>query len=219
MYEEAVRYSMPESRLFLVPYGVDGERFAPCNRAARQAIRQELGVPESARVVLTVAALNRSHKRIDHLINEIADLDSNVWLVAAGQRTDDTQTLEREAARLLPRRFRFVTWPQSRAHLLYGAADAFALCSLTEGFGLVTIEAMLSGIPVIVHDSPVFHWVAGEIGAHYTDMGKPGALAKSLTHVFNSVSQPTARGEVLRRFSWERLVPQYVDMYRRIKQC
>jgi 1,2-diacylglycerol 3-alpha-glucosyltransferase len=218
MYEEAVKFGMAEPRLFLVPYGVDGKRYAPCEPAARQATRQELGGPEGARVVLTVAALNRWHKRIDYLINEMAHLDRNVWLVAAGQRTDETRALEREAARLLPGRFRFVTWPQDKTHLLYGAADAFALCSLSEGFGLVTVEAMLSGIPVLVHDSPVFHWIAGDSGARYVNMAGPGALAETLTRIVSNGSWPEARAEALRRFSWESLAAGYLAMYRTIVQ-
>ena len=216
MHEEAVRFGMAESRLFLVPYGVDGKRFAPCGLAARQATRQELGIPDGARVVLTVAALNRWHKRIDYLINEIARLDSSVWLVAAGQRTDETEVLEQEAARFLPNRFRFVSWPQDRTHLLYGAADVFALCSLSEGFGLVTVEAMLSGLPVLVHDGPSFHWIAGDSDVRCISMAEPGALAEAITHTFSNWSRPNARAEALRRFSWENLAVQYVDMYQTI---
>ncbi len=216
MYDEAVSFGMTRSRLFLVPYGVDGQRYAPCEPAARQAARLELGVPEDARVVLTVAALNRWHKRIDYLIHEIARLDSSVWLVAAGQRTDETEALEQEAARLLPGRFRFVTWPQEKTHLIYGAADAFALCSLREGFGLVTVEAMLSNIPVVVHDSPVFHWIAGDSGARYVDMAQAGELAETITRMFENGHRPGARAEALERFSWENLTAAYVTMYRTI---
>jgi 1,2-diacylglycerol 3-alpha-glucosyltransferase len=216
MHEEAVRFGMAKSRLFLVPYGVDGKRYAPCEPAARRAARQELGVPEDARVVLTVAALNRWHKRIDYLIHEIARLDRSVWLVAAGQRTDETQALEQEAARLLPDRFRFVTWPQDKTHLIYGAADAFSLCSLSEGFGLVTIEAMLSGLPVLVHDGPSFHWIAGDSNVRCINMEEPGALAEALTRTFSNGSHPNARTEALRRFSWENLTSKYVTMYRAI---
>jgi 1,2-diacylglycerol 3-alpha-glucosyltransferase len=216
MYEDALRSGIAKSRLFLVPYGVDAKRYAPRESAAQWAARRDLGVPENARVVLTVAALNRCHKRIDYLIDEIARLDPTVWLVAAGQRTNETPSLEKEAAHRLPGRFRFVTWPQDRMHLLYGVANAFALCSLSEGFGLVTVEAMLSSIPVLVHDARVFHWIAGDSPVNFVNMAQPGALAEALAHILSNGSQPSARPEALRRFSWESLVPRYIQMYENI---
>ena len=66
-----------------------------------------------------------------------------VWFLAAGQRTGETESLELEADRLLPSRWRFVSWPHTQIHLLYGAADAFVLGSLTEGLPISAIEAML----------------------------------------------------------------------------
>jgi len=182
----------------------------------RRTIRQELGIPEDARVVLSVAALNSRHKRVDYLIREIARLDRPVWLVVAGQPTDETEFLNQEATRLLPGRFRFMTWPYERMHLLYAGADAFSLCSLTEGFGLVTVEAMLSGLPVVVHDSKVFHWIAAHSNVKFINMSEQGALATALAEILTNGNCPNSRAEALRRFSWERLVPQYVEMYESI---
>ncbi|MDP4127212.1 MAG: MSMEG_0565 family glycosyltransferase [Bacillota bacterium] len=41
--------------------------------------------------------------------------------------------------------------------LLYQAADCFAFPSAQEGWGLVALEALLTGIPTVVSDIPVFH--------------------------------------------------------------
>lgn len=220
-HEAARAFGMADHRLFPTPYGIDSDTFAPERKKSRNFTREELGVPRDAQLVLSVAAVKREHKRIDHLIEEASRLGPKVWLVVAGQRTDDTPGLERLAEQWMPGRWRFVSWPHARIAELYGAADAFVLCSLTEAFGLVTIEAMLSELPVIVHDGPVFQWLAQGTAVHLIDMASPGALSDTLGNVLadgpaiDSSSALQQTREVARqRFSWETLVPQYLEMYR-----
>jgi 1,2-diacylglycerol 3-alpha-glucosyltransferase len=218
-YEEAATFGIGEERLFLIPYGVDAERFSPGVSHSRMRIRRELGIPENAKVILTVAALKREHKRIDYILREIAQLNDFTWLVAAGQETEETDSLREEGERYLPGRWRFLGWPRERMHLLYGAADAFSLGSLTEGFGLVIVEAMLSGLPVLVHDAPVFRWIAGHSDVRCINMSKQGALAMALAEILTNGSCPNSRGEALERFSWEHLVSQYLKMYQQVAEA
>jgi glycosyltransferase involved in cell wall biosynthesis len=215
-YTEAMGFGLSEDKLFLLPYGVDADRFTPTNRKACFKIRKELGIPERARVVLTVGALNCNHKRIDYLIKEISRLDSSIWLLAAGQRTEETGFLEKKAGQLIPGRWCFVSWPHDRVPLLFAAADIFVLASLIEGFGLVIVEAMLSGSPVIIHNSPVFHWIAQGTSAKLIDMSLQGELARALDEVLSESHCSSCRDDAVRRFSWEVLVPQYLNMYEQV---
>lgn len=219
--EEARAFGVAEARLFATPYGLDADRFHPSRKLTRGAVRRELGLPAAARVVLTVAAIKREHKRIDHLLQEAAALGPDVWVVAAGQRTADTATLEVMAEQLLPGRWRFLSWPHERVADLYGAADVFALCSTSEAFGLVTVEAMLSEIPVVVHDGPVFRWLTQDAPVRLVDMGAHGALAGVLRAALGpagpgerSAALAQARGAAQRRFGWDALLPKYLEMYR-----
>ena len=215
-YREAGEFGLPSTRLFLIPYGSDANRFAPDVHAYRTKIRKELEIPESAKVVLTVACLDRITKRIDYLIREVSSLDRSVWLLAAGQRSSETDSLEKEAQHLLGGRCRFVSWPRERVHHLYGAADVFALPSLREGFGLVTVEAMLCGLPIVIHNGPVFRWIAGGTSARTIDMSLGGELGRALQEILSRNGQESCREESQRRFSWEALVPRYVEMYEKV---
>jgi glycosyltransferase involved in cell wall biosynthesis len=213
-YQQARQVGMADERLFLIPYGVNASTFTPATGNRRFETRKHLRIPEGAKVVLSVAALDRLHKRIDHLIREIGALEDRVWLLAAGQRTEDTSSLEAMAEELLPGRWRFVSWPHDRLPLLYGAADAFVLASLEEGFGLVTVEAMLSGLPVVVHNAPVFRWVAGESSVRCIDMAASGALTRELASVLDDSGGCSAREAAVQRFAWKSLIPSYLTMYR-----
>jgi len=211
---EAREFGLPENRLFLIPYGVDAHRFSPETQSVRSAIRHELGIPEEVKVILTVGALKREHKRIDYLIREISRMDESVWLLAAGQRTDETLSLEEEGANLLPGRWCFVSWPYERVHLLYGAADVFVLASLTEGFGLVTVEAMVSGLPTIIHQNAVNRWIADGTSVQLINLAVDGELKKVLQKVLHNGNGFNSREKAKERFSWERLIPSYFEMYK-----
>jgi 1,2-diacylglycerol 3-alpha-glucosyltransferase len=218
-YEDAVGFGVGKERLFLIPYGVDGNRFKPEeSRGAREKIRSELGLPEKARVVLTVGRLDREVKRIDYVIREVSGLGDSVWLLAAGFPVKETPSLEKEAHRLLSGRCRFVSWPHQEVHRLYHAADVFALGSLKEAFGLVTVEAMLSGLPVIIHNGPVFKWIAQGTPVRAIDMSASGALSRTLKEFLSPDHFPSSREQAWRRFSWEALIPQYLDMYRQVME-
>jgi glycosyltransferase involved in cell wall biosynthesis len=216
MYDEATAFGISEERLALLPYGVDTERFAPDRRADREAVRSSLGIPSDVPVVLSVAAIKREHKRFDYMIEEVARAGTEFWLVVAGQKTSDTAFLSKLAQEKLGQRWRFVSWPHERMPELYGAADIFALASLTEGLGLVVLEAMASALPVVTHDAPVFRWVAGTSGLRLIDMSRPGMLADVLVETWTAMRQPEVdsnRREVMTRFSWQVLLPQYLDLY------
>ena len=215
-YNEAKDFGLVENRLFLIPYGLDTHRFSPKTCLYRTEVRRELGIPNGAKVILTSAMLDRTEKRIDYILRELSSLRKNVWLIAAGQRTNETPLLEEEAENLLPGRWRFISWPPNRVHLLYGAADIFVLGSLIEAFGRVIVEAMLSGLPIIIHNGPVFEWIAQNTSVRLIDMGVDGELSKALREALSIKNYPTSRDEAVRRFSWEALMPQYLKMYKKI---
>jgi glycosyltransferase involved in cell wall biosynthesis len=215
MYEEAESYGITARRIFFIPYGVDGSQFSPAARSFRTEIRSQLGIPADAAVVLTVAALGRKHKRIDHILRELSGMTANTWLLAAGHRTDETASLEREADRLLPSRWKFVSWPHEYIHRLYGTSDVFVLGSLTEGLPIASIEAMMSGLPVVLHDAPLFRWAAAGAQVRHVNMSAPGELRRAVEEALQNGSG--SKGEAsAQRFSWDSLIPDYIRMYERI---
>ena len=64
-----------------------------------------------------------------------------------------------------------------RLHEVYGAADIFVQPSKTETFGIVVLEALHSGLPVVVSDIPAFeHWVTTDRGVR-VDLSAKGLAA------------------------------------------
>jgi glycosyltransferase involved in cell wall biosynthesis len=218
-FDQAIECGIPSGRMHLIPYGIAEERFRATE--AREIVRLRFGLPQDKFLILSLAALNREHKRLDYLIREVAALhDASMFLCMAGEPTSETRELEELAAELLPGCHTFITVPRDAIPELLATADLFVLTSLNEGFGMVLIEACSAGVPVVCHNSKHFQWVLGD-AALYTDMAATGALTLA-------IQEATGQQEMLRRlsalgqervdncYSWKVLVPRYMEMYRSI---
>lgn len=128
--------------------GVDTRQFHPDRRA--QAVRQRLGIPADAFVFLHVGRI-AAEKNVGVLIEAFRLLTAsrpglNVRLVIAGggpalASLRDTAPAH---AHFLGNLDRHAVLPA-----LYASSDAFLMASETETLGLVVLEAMASGLPVI----------------------------------------------------------------------
>jgi len=89
---------------------------------------------------------------------------------------------------------------------LYGRASAFAFLSEYEGFGLTPLEALASGVPALVLDTPVAREVLGE-AACFVPVPTPEAVAAALMAVLNGPDRQRILGaapSVLARYDWRR---------------
>lgn len=207
-------------RLSLLPCGLHPGRFAVA--AERHELRAALGLREGCFVVLGVAALKSHHKRVPHLVDEVARLaatgrDVLLWLDG---HPEEPAVAERARA-VLGERCRITHVPPSRVGELYHAADVLAHAAIEESFGLGIAEAMCCALPVRVHASPHFRWLTGDAGCG-VDMTLPGALAASLAALADTPpdrrrAHAAALAERARaRFDWRHLAADYEALYRRV---
>lgn len=197
----------------MLPYGFTlPPRHETLSAPDRDALRERLGLPRERRIILSAAALNRHHKRLDYLIEEVARLpEPRPFLLLAGQREAETPGIEALARRLLGEAGHSVrTVPHDEVRRLHQASDAFVLASTGEGLPRALIEALASGLPCLVHDYGVTRYALEEHG-RFGDFRRPGALAELLGS--SDGGEPAARHRSAHdRFSWERLMPRYVEM-------
>jgi glycosyltransferase involved in cell wall biosynthesis len=211
--DEALARGVAEERLSMIPVGIDPGQFRWVS--SREELRERLGLPRDVFVVLSVAALNRHHKRIDCLIEEVARVPSEVvlWL-DGGLHPDGDRSLPDLGRRLLGERFRHSHVDSGRLSELYAAADVFVSAALDEPFGMAVVEAMSCGLPVVTHDSAHFRWLTADAGLR-TDLSVPGNLAALLTDLVEKGPCRRARdpASAVGRFDWGALAPAYVKMY------
>jgi len=222
--QEALASGYPEDRLFLVPYGLDCQRFHQ-NWDQNQiwAQRRARNLPIDRSVILSVGAINASHKRMDWLVQEFAQLDPEqffLWVV--GQREEETAEIIALAAKLLkPGSYCFDTVPYAQMPEVYGISDYFVLCSLTEGFGRVYLEAMAAGLPVIAHKNINTEWILESQNLGLVNMTIPRALGNCLMKFeaepnLRVIQTQQNQKLAVTRFDWNSLVNQYLAMYQKI---
>jgi D-inositol-3-phosphate glycosyltransferase len=144
-------YAADPTKLAVIPLGVDLDRFRP---ADKDSARAALGLKDE-RIILFVGRIEPL-KGVDILINAAAMLESDVdcsVLIVGG---DESSTAQLKTLRDLARergiehRVAFAgAVDHDKLPLYYNAADVCVVPSHYESFGLVAVEAMASGVPVI----------------------------------------------------------------------
>lgn len=220
-HEESLRAGRPAETQTLIPYGFRIKpHFHPLSSDERSALRCKLGLPTHRPVVLSVGAINSTHKRMDYVIREVDNLPApRPFLLMLGQLDRESPLVMEIAAQLLgPDGFSCRTVPPTAIFEYFNACDTFVLGSLSEGFSRAMGEAFAHGLPCLVADRGHARFVLGEYG-HYEDFDRPGRLTRLLTMVLaegNASDRAALRHAVAYdRYSWDRLRPQYVDMIER----
>jgi len=124
----------------------------------RLLVRAELGVPEDALLLVNVSRLvdGKGQDDLFPLLATVRLRRPDTWLLLVGEG-DRREVLERAACEngVLDR----VVFAGDRSDVarILVAADIFVFPSYTEGFGMVALEAMGAGLPVVAYDLPPFH--------------------------------------------------------------
>jgi glycosyltransferase involved in cell wall biosynthesis len=210
------------ARHTVLPLGFDIEpTFTALSRSGQSALRRQLGLPVDRRIVVSVAALNRYHKRLDRLIEEVALLpEPRPFVLLVGQPEEETPDLRVLArARLGEDGHSFRSVPAPEVPDLLRASDVFVLASLWEGLPRALIEASAHGLPCVTHSYPVTEYVLRPEG-YSSDLGQPGELAAMLSRLTEDDLSPSRAADRHRyayeKFSWDRLRPRYVELLRRV---
>lgn len=223
MRQAAIRYlGIAPDKIVAIPNGVDPTLY-DCNRAARTAVRRELGLDPDALVVGSVGILNQTKNF--QLLLQIAKLvinrHSGLQFIIVGDG-DQRRELESMVAELGLRHS--VIFPGFRADIprVLAALDIFVLTSRSEGFGLAVAEAMASGLPCVAFD-------VGALGELVAD-GQTGLLVKAgSTEAFavalsRLIAEPVlrfgmgqaARARVQELFSIDLMVRRYNELCDRL---
>ncbi|MBO0933093.1 glycosyltransferase family 4 protein [Fibrella aquatilis] len=215
---EAIRYGEPSAKHTVVPYGFNFNRSdhrLPTHEIEYLKIR--LGIPTAKKIIISVGAINRLHKRMNYVIDEVAGLE-DIYLIMLGQIDEqETAPIIALAKEKLGTNFTIKTVPQKEVALYYACADIFVLGSLREGFGRVYIEALHAGLPVCAHDHELTRELLSTHG-HFADFTKEGALAGLLQQLLANPVSDSARQDyhtyAYNNFSWDVLKPAYLAMMR-----
>jgi glycosyltransferase-like protein len=216
----------------VVRNGVDPDRFGQGDAGERERFRARAGSDDPF-LILTVGGIEPRKGSIT-LLEAMADLVARtngagprpVLAVVGGHTFFDYRPYRDSAlARvaelgLVEGRDILLLGTVSEADLgaWYRAADAFAFPSVKEGFGLVVLEALAAGLPVVASDIPVFaEYLRDGESALLVPPGDPAALAGALHRLAGDpgLRRTLATGgrPLVDRFTWAASARTHRDVY------
>jgi glycosyltransferase-like protein len=208
-----------------VSNGVDLERYSATPGAADPTIRQRLGIDGSP-LVLAVGGVEE-RKNTLALLEAFALLHkqySSARLIVAG----GASLLDHDAyGRLFLQRLNelalkqavTLTGPLDDADIpaLFRTADVLAMVSLREGFGLVVLEALACGTPVVASKIAPFTEYLDDALCCWALPTDSASIAAALARVIDGRFCPDfqhAAPALLARMSWQTSARKHVDIYK-----
>jgi phosphatidylinositol alpha-mannosyltransferase len=198
----------------IVPNGVEVRRFADPGPRAQ-------GLPQG-RLALWVNRLDpqKGFGVMVEAFERLAERHADVSLVIAGDGRD-RGALARLPEGIRGRTVLLGTVPHDELPRYHAAADVFVSAATgQESFGIVLIEAMAAGVPVVATDIPGYRDVVRDgVDGLLVPPGDPDALAGALDRVLSEpdLARALARAGRARAetFSWDAVVPRLEAVYRR----
>ena len=180
-------------------------------------VRRQLRLPE--RFVLYVGS-DRPHKNLAGLIDSIVTWPADLSLVIAGLQTTAGPGRARAKERGVDDRIRWCgAVPEPDLPALYATATVFAFPSRAEGFGLPVLEALASGVPVVMSELPVLREVAGTAALSVAPddvAGWSSAIGELARNAPLRQQQIEAGQRRAAAFRWDLAARQTLQVYRRV---
>ena len=227
-------YGADPAKMRIIPCGVDLQQFHPFDR---ELARRQIGLDPSIKTVLFVGRMEPL-KGIDdlllaiaHIINDHAMPCNRLSLILIGGSAEDSpEAISSEMARLI--RMRDELGLQEMATFVgaqgqdvlpyyYSAADVVVMPSHYESFGLVALEAMACGTPVVASDvGGLSYTVEDGVTGFLVPQRNPLALGDRICDILNDELFRDQLGRqalaVAQRYSWQRIADQIIGVYREV---
>lgn len=215
--------SYPNEKKFVIPYGIDFNWLA-IDSALEQKV-ESLRAEAAGRPLVFSLGRHVDYKGFDVLLKSLQSTSAYLVLGGEGPRTPQ---LKAQADRLgIGERIKFTgRLVDKDVAAYYHACDFFCLPSVTpnEAFGIVQIEAMACGKPVICTQ---LHNGVNEINIHLetgltVKSSDPVALAKAINQLCHDAPLRVrlgqqARQRVLKNFSVQSMLDQHLALYQRMQ--
>ena len=216
---QLIRYcGATTNQVQVIPCGVDLKLFVTHDK---QEARKILGLPLHQPVLLFVGRLD-PFKGPDLYLQAAAMMEEKAQVVIVGGKLDDDRDVEdlQKLARELGISQRVQFWgarPQEELPVIYSAADATVIPSYHESFGLVAVESLACGTPVVATRAGGLTTVVKNAKTGYLVPHCPGFFAERLDTLLRDrdllEQMHLAARPSVQHFSWKSVADQVSSVY------
>jgi len=219
-------------RACYVGNGVDRQRYSPTRDASDVALRAQLNLPIGSTMILAIGGVEERKNTI-RLLEAFRLLRSQHrscrLVIAGGASILDHDAYQVRFAKALAQSglpegavIRTGPLPQKLMPALYRAASSLVFPSTLEGFGLVVLEAMASGIPVVTCRIAPFTEYLGDDDVVWCDPFDPASIAVAMRRSLDPLQSErlAARGlEIAKRHDWTTTALAHLGSYNELASC
>ena len=208
-----------------VPNGVDAGRYSPVAQSTDAALAQRLGIRTEGLVLLCVGGVEERKNTVRVLqafVQMRAQMPQLQLVIAGGASLLDHSRYAHAFHALLQSSGAaqdvLLTGPLADADMpgLFRLADVVAMPSLSEGFGLVVLEALCSGVPVVVsHIAPFTEYLQDQ-DASWADPLDAASIAHAIQQALRGRNTQRIQASAARlatQFSWQRSAALHTEIY------
>jgi glycosyltransferase involved in cell wall biosynthesis len=213
---ECIKKLETRTPVFVIPNGYSSDLFYPQDK---QECRKKLGLPQDRKIILSIGNLVKE-KGQKYLVSAMAHLIKNhsdilCVIIGRGALKNDLQNqikyLDLDG---------YVTLAGGRSHseipLWLNACDLFVFPSIRESFGVVQIEAMACGKPVVATINGGSEEIVNPTVGILVNRKDADILADAISLALDSIWDPNAIVEYSARFSWIKLSRDIQNLYEKI---
>lgn len=215
--KELIESGVPPECIRVILNGIDLQEFAP-----GVVDRQKLDLAENLPLALFAGDIRTARKNLDTVLHALVQVPE-LHLLVVGTIAGSPYPKLAESLNLA-KRVHFLGFRQDVPDLMK-AADFLVFPSRYEPFGLVVLEAMATGLPVVTAATTgASELVTPECGVVLPDPDDIQALAEAMSRLVKCDRQQRHQmGEAARAIaahhSWDNMASNYVDLFEELNQC
>ncbi|MDO8339970.1 MAG: glycosyltransferase family 4 protein [Candidatus Burarchaeum sp.] len=227
MQEEIQKLNFPADKIRVMWNGVDEEKYNIKNfkQADLDAHRKSLGVGENDKMILFTGRLTFV-KGIDTLVRAMGTVaaqqkSAKLVVLGRGEMADEIKMLASQMG-ITDRVIMVDRWVDEKERLLlYACCDVMCSPSRYEPFGIVPLEAMSMGKPVVVGVGGMRESVVDGEQGFFCDPNNPQDITDKLLRILKDEKLAKqmgrkARERVEKVFTWKRIAKQTIELYETI---
>jgi len=231
--EEYRQLRIPESKIAVIPNGADCDKFLKIskNHTMLNRIKEKYN-SENKKLILTTGRYHPK-KGFDYIPECAAELKKLgvdfIWILAGpgveklSRKFPNTENLGIICTEEFSTGDEGVfSLPSDSLTALYASADIFVLPTLVETFGMVLVEAMAAGLPIVTTDAPgVCDVVEDGFNGIKVKVGNSAQLAAATADLLRNKGKADAlssngRASAVRKYNWPVVTAAYADFYKKI---